>query len=47
MSIEIVHSCDECSKEADHSMCEKCLEDVKETAYDEGYKQGLLDAQPE
>lgn len=37
----ILHSCDDCqskSKEVEHCLCDKCLDSIKNDAYEEGYK---------
>lgn len=54
MSIETILSCDDCGttegyRQAHATHCEKCLDELKQTAYDEGFaagkKDGLEEAQ--
>lgn len=37
----INHTCDDHSqKESDYCFCQKCLDDIKQESYDEGYEAG-------
>lgn len=45
MSIETILSCDTCGRtegyrEKHENFCEKCLDEVKQVAFDEGFKEG-------
>lgn len=46
MSIDVEHNCDDCNgrKEVDHCLCDSCLETQKEEAFEEGKKQGKIEA---
>lgn len=37
--------CESCGREADVAHCDKCLEEIKEEAYDKGYRQAERDNQ--
>lgn len=43
----IEHNCDQgkCQNRVTECFCEPCLEDLKETAYNEGYLEGKRDAE--
>lgn len=40
MPIHIKHECDDCTKEADHSLCDECLNIKMQGSYDEGHSDG-------
>ena len=42
MSIEIEHECDfqHCSSESEECYCDSHIEQIKQKAYDEGFKEG-------
>lgn len=47
MSIDISHSCDDCSLsiEADVCLCDKHMDERVSEAYKEGYEEGKADAE--